>query len=173
VVEVGAGNGMNFAHYPATATGVTAIEPEPRLRSLAMQAAKRVSVPVTVLAGRAEAMPLDDASVDVGVISLVLCALDDQDAALRELFRVIRPDGELRFLEHVAATGLGLRTVQRLADATFWPSLTGGCRTAQHPIAAIVAAGFSLERSRRLRFPDSWVPVPAAPHVLGIARRGN
>jgi SAM-dependent methyltransferase len=88
-------------------------------------------VPVAVLPGRAEATPLDDVSVDIGVILLVLCVLDDQDAALRELFRVIRPDGELRFLNHVAATGLGLQTVQRLADATFWPALTSGCRRRQ------------------------------------------
>jgi ubiquinone/menaquinone biosynthesis C-methylase UbiE len=171
VVEVGAGNGMNFSHYPASTTRVRAIEPEPRLRSLAAQAAKRAGVPVVVLPGRAEALPLDDASVDVGVVSLVLCALDDQAAALRELFRVIQPGGELRFLEHVSATGLGMRTLQRLADATVWPLLTGGCHTARDPIAGIMAAGFSLERFRRLRFPDSFAPVPAAPHVLGIARR--
>lgn len=173
VVEVGAGNGMNFSHYPVTTTGVIAIEPEPHLRSLAGQAAARSDVPVTVLAGRAEALPLGSCSVDVGVVSLMLCALDDQSQALNELLRVIRPGGELRFLEHTAAAGLGLRIVQRLADATVWPALTGGCRTARDPVAAIVAAGFRLKRSRRLRFPDSWMPVPAAPHVLGIAARGH
>lgn len=115
VVEVGAGNGMNFSHYPATTTRVVAIEPEPHLRSLAEQAAARADVPVTVLAGRAGAVPLDSRSVDVGVVSLMLCALDDQSQALRELFRVIRPGGELRFLEHVAAAGRGLRLFQKLA----------------------------------------------------------
>jgi ubiquinone/menaquinone biosynthesis C-methylase UbiE len=171
VVEVGAGNGMNFPHYPATTTRVTAIEPEPRLRSLAEERAERSAVPVTVLPGRAEQLPLDDGSVHVGVVSLMLCALDDEHQALRELYRVIRPGGELRFLEHVAAAGRGLRMLQRLSDATVWPLLTGGCRTAREPIAAIVSAGFRLERSRHLRFPDSWFPVPAAPHVLGLARR--
>ncbi len=173
VVEVGAGNGMNFSHYPATTTGVIAIEPEPHLRSLAEQAAAKLGVPVTVLAGRAEAVPLDSASVDVGVVSLMLCALDDQSQALGELFRVIRPGGDLRFLEHVAAAGPALRTLQKVADATVWPALTGGCRTARDPIAAIAAAGFRVKRSRRLRFPDSWLPVPAAPHVLGMAVRPN
>jgi ubiquinone/menaquinone biosynthesis C-methylase UbiE len=171
VVEVGAGNGMNFSHYPVTTTKITAIEPEPHLRSLAEHAAARLDVPVTVLAGRAESLPVDDASADVGVVSLMLCALNEQSPALRELFRVIRPGGELRFLEHVASAGPALRSLQRLADATVWPILTGGCRTARDPLTAIVAAGFHVERSRRLRFPDSKLPVPAAPHVLGMAIR--
>jgi ubiquinone/menaquinone biosynthesis C-methylase UbiE len=101
VVEVGAGNGMNFSHYPATTTQVTAIEAEPHLRSLAEKAAERSAVAIDVVSGRAERLPLDDASVAVGV----------------------------------------------------------------------VAIGFRVGRSRRLRFPESPIPVPAAPHVLGVARR--
>jgi ubiquinone/menaquinone biosynthesis C-methylase UbiE len=171
VVEVGAGNGMNFSHYPHTTTRVIAVEPEPHLRALAKEQAEQAAVPVTVIPGRAEALPLEDASVHVGVVSLMLCALDDQHQAVRELFRVVRPGGELRFLEHVAAAGRALRMLQRLSDATVWPLLTGGCRTARDPIAAIGSAGFRLERSRHVRFPDSRFPVPAAPHVLGMARR--
>ena len=171
VVEVGAGNGMNFSHYPASTTQIIAIEPEPHLRSLADQAGVELDVPVTVLAGRADSLPLGDASADVGVVSLMLCALDDQSGALGELFRVIRPGGELRFLEHTTAAGPALRTLQKVADATVWPMLTGGCRTARDPVAAIEAAGFRVVRSRRLRFPDTWWPVPAAPHVLGVAVR--
>lgn len=171
VVEVGAGNGMNFRHYPATTTTVTAVEPEPHLRDLAAQTARDVSVPVVVLPGTADDLPLETASADVGVVSLMLCALDDQRAGLAELYRVIRPGGELRFLEHVAAETPMLRTVQRLVDATVWPLLTGGCRTARDPVAAIAAIGFEVVRVRRVRFPDRRVPVPAAPHVLGMARR--
>lgn len=171
VVEVGAGNGMNFAHYPTTAAAITAVEPEPHLRDLAVQAARKSAIPLTVMAGRAEALPLASASVDVGVVSLMLCALDEQGHALDELYRVIRPGGELRFLEHTAAFGVALRVLQRVADATIWPLLTGGCRTARDPLADIQQAGFKVERSRRLRFPDSRVPVPAAPHVMGVARR--
>jgi SAM-dependent methyltransferase len=81
VVEVGAGNGMNFRHDPATTTAVTAVEPEPLLRDLAARTAGDLSVPVTVLPGTAEALPLETGSADVGVVSLMLCALDDQRAA--------------------------------------------------------------------------------------------
>jgi ubiquinone/menaquinone biosynthesis C-methylase UbiE len=171
VVEVGSGDGMNFRHYPLSTTEVVAVEPEPHLRRLAGHAARRVSVPVTVLPGTAEDLPVETASADVGVVCLMLCALHDQRAGLKELHRVLRPGGELRFLEHVAADTAPLRALQRLADATVWPLLTGGCRTARDPVAAIEDAGFAVERTRRLRFPDGVVPVPAAPHVLGVARR--
>lgn len=171
VVEVGAGNGMNLRHYPPTASHVTAVEPEPYLRRLAEEAGRRAPVPVTVVAGTADSLPLDPGSVDVGVVSLVLCSLEDERAGLAELYRVIRPGGELRFLEHVEAESPGLRRVQRIADATVWPRLAGGCHTARDSLAAIEDSGFEVTSVRRLRFPDTRLPVPAAPHVLGVARR--
>lgn len=171
VVEVGAGNGMNFSHYPPAVTSVVAVEPEPHLRRLAEQAARRAPVPVRVVRGRAEDLPMDEARADAGVVSLMLCALDDQQQALRELYRVIKPGGQLRFLEHVAADARWLHLVQRLADATVWPMLTGGCRTARDPVTALSLVGFDVRMARRLRFPESRVPVPAAPHVLGVAER--
>lgn len=171
VVEVGAGNGMNLRHYPSTVTEVVAVEPEPHLRALAMHASRKVLVPTTVMAGTAEHLPLQTASVDAGVVCLVLCSIDDQRSGLAELHRVIRPGGELRFLEHVAAETPGLRRVQRLADATVWPLIAGGCHTARNSVAVIDEAGFEVTSMRRLRFPDSRVPVPAAPHAIGVARR--
>ncbi|CAN5877966.1 class I SAM-dependent methyltransferase [soil metagenome] len=171
VVEVGAGNGLNLRHYPSTVTELIAVEPEPHLRGLATQAGRAAPLPVTVVPGTAERLPLATASVDVGVVCLVLCSVDDQRAALAELYRVIRPGGELRFLEHVVAETSGLRWAQRVADATVWPLLAGGCHTARDTPAAITDAGFEQVAMRRLRFPDSRVPVPAAPHALGVARR--
>lgn len=171
VIEVGAGNGMNFSHYPPEVTSVVAVEPEPYLRGLAECAAERVDLSVTVVAGRAEKLPVGDASADQGVVSLMLCALDDQEVALGELYRAVKPGGQLRFLEHVAADSRWLHLIQRIADATVWPILTGGCRTARDPLAAIARAGFDVQTVRQLRFPESRLPVPASPHVLGIARR--
>ena len=173
VLEVGAGNGLNFRHYPPAVTEVVAVEPEPHLRTLAEEAAESAPVPVTVVAGRAEQLPLEDATVDVGVTCLVLCSVDDVAAALAELARVIRPGGELRFLEHVAADTAGLRRVQGLADATLWPLLAGGCHTARDPLPLLAQAGFSVTSMRRYRFPDTRLPSPAAPHVLGAARRAG
>ncbi|MQA82034.1 MAG: methyltransferase domain-containing protein [Streptosporangiales bacterium] len=170
VVEVGAGNGMNFRHYPATVTRVAAVEPEPYLRALAVRAGETAPVPVTVHAGTADRLPLADDSVDAAVLCLVMCSLDDRPAALAELRRVLRPGGTLRFLEHTLADTPGLRTVQRLADATFWPLFSGGCHTATDPVTQITDAGFDITTSRRLRFPEHRFTQPSSPHVLGTAR---
>ena len=173
VVEVGAGNGLNFAHYPSAVTGVVAVEPEPYLRALAERAAARVTAPVTVLAGTADRLPLPDHSVGAAVLCLVMCSIDDRPAALAELRRVLRPGGTLRFLEHTIADTVGLRTAQRFADATFWPLLTGGCHTATDPAATITAAGFKITTIRRLRFPENRFTQPSSPHVLGSATSGT
>ncbi len=169
VVEVGAGNGLNLAHYPSTVEHVIAVEPEPYLRGRAEQAGASATVPVQVLAGLADDLPLAPASVDAAVISLVLCSVPDPMSALQEVGRVLRPGGELRYLEHEAADTPVLRTVQRVVDATLWPLLAGGCHTSRRPADAVRAAGFTVVGERRLRFPDGRIPVPAAPHVLGTA----
>ena len=122
VLEMGAGNGLNFAHYPPTVTEVVAIEPEPTLRAIAQQAAAGAPVPVTVRAGTADALPLEDGEMDAAVASLVLCSVPDQARALAELHRVLRPGAELRFYEHVIARCQPMRTILRLADHSgLWP----------------------------------------------------
>jgi ubiquinone/menaquinone biosynthesis C-methylase UbiE len=170
VVEVGAGNGMNFGHYPPTVSRVDAVEPEPYLRSLATRAAAASPVPVTVHAGTAERLPLADASADAAVLCLVMCSVDDVPGALAELRRVLRPGGSVRFLEHTAAPTPGLLLVQRALDATVWPRAAGGCHLARDPVAALTAAGFTITTLRRLRYPDRRVTLPVTPHALGIAR---
>ena len=169
VIEVGAGNGLNFAHYPDTVTLVVAVEPEPHLRTLAAEAAT-AAVSVRVIGGLAEALPAQTATFDAGVASLVLCSVGEQQPALRELFRVIRPGGELRFYEHVRATTPILGPLLRLAQASFWPLLAGGCHPARHTEAAIREAGFVIEALHEFRFSPSR-PLPAIPHILGVARR--
>jgi ubiquinone/menaquinone biosynthesis C-methylase UbiE len=171
VVEVGCGNGRNFARYPDAVTRVTAVEPEPHLRALATRAAAAAPVPVAVVPGTAEALPVPDAAADAAVLCLVLCSLPDRDTALAEIARVLRPGGTLAFFEHGLGPTRRVRAVQRLADATLWPLLAGGCHTAVDPVGLVEGAGFAVTALRRLRFPDSRVTLPATPHVLGLARR--
>jgi ubiquinone/menaquinone biosynthesis C-methylase UbiE len=168
VIEVGSGTGSNFAHYPAAVTEVVAVEPEPYLRKKSEEAAATAPVPVRVVDGVADALPVDDASLDAGVVSLVLCSVPDQDAALAELHRAIKPGGELRFYEHVASNRASRRRLQRALDMTVWPRVAGGCHLTRNTRAAIDRAGFSVQRSRRFPFPPGRLGIP---HILGSARR--
>jgi SAM-dependent methyltransferase len=171
VVEIGAGNGLNFAHYPATVTDVVAVEPEPTLRAIAQQAAAGAPVPVSVRHGTADAVPLEDGEMDAAVTSLVLCSVPDQARALAELHRVLRPGGELRFYEHVIARCQPKRAILQLADHSgLWPAIGGGCHPARDTGAAIEAAGFTIERCERFGFRASALE-PSVPHILGTARR--
>jgi SAM-dependent methyltransferase len=171
VLELGAGHGLNFPHYPATVTGVTAIEPEPTLRAAAAEAAQKASIPIRVLAGVADHLPLADASVDAAVASLVLCSVPDQGRALAELRRVLRPGGELRFYEHVVANRQPKRVLLQAIDHSgLWPAISGGCHPARDTGAAIERAGFSIRSSERIMFAASRLE-PSIPHILGIAHR--
>ncbi|GAA3016116.1 class I SAM-dependent methyltransferase [Streptomyces fulvorobeus] len=171
VIEIGAGNGLNFAHYPAAVSEVVAIEPERSLRKLAVGAGLRAEVPVDVVPGTAEALPVKSEAFDAAVASLVLCTVRNLPRALAEIRRVLRPGGELRFFEHGLAPDRGLATAQRVVDRTVWPLLFGGCHTARDTLAAVEAAGFELGTYRRLRIPEKGLRLPSSPCVLGVARR--
>ncbi|WP_432094516.1 class I SAM-dependent methyltransferase [Streptomyces sp. bgisy100] len=171
VIELGAGNGLNFAHYPGAVSEVVAIEPERHLRRLAAEAALRSEVPVDVVPGTAEALPVKSEAFDAAVASLVLCSVRDLPRALREVHRVLRPGGELRFFEHVQAEGRAMAFTQQTLDRTVWPLLFGGCHTGRDTLAAVRAAGFEPARYRRLRVPEGGPALPVSFHVLGTARK--
>ena len=159
VIDIGAGTGANFSHYPPAVTRVTAVEPEPRLRQIAAAAARTAPVPVTVTDGVASALPAADASFDAAVVTFVLCTVPDQDAALAEIRRVLKPGGVLCFLEHVRAGTAGLARIQRALDATIWPHLFGGCHLGRDTAMAIQRAGFTIRRLDRFLFPEARTPV--------------
>jgi ubiquinone/menaquinone biosynthesis C-methylase UbiE len=169
VLEVGAGAGTNFAHYPQSVREVVALEPEPYMRERAREAAANAAVPVALLDGRAESIPADAGDFDAVVLSLMLCSVADQAAALAEAHRVLRPEGELRFYEHVRSRSEHWARAQQLADATLWPRIAGGCHMARDTAAAIEQAGFRITSCERFTF--SAAPrLPGLPHILGVAR---
>jgi ubiquinone/menaquinone biosynthesis C-methylase UbiE len=170
VIEVGAGTGLNFPHYPSAVTVILAVEPEPHLRRLAAQATTHVSVPVRIAGGTAGLLPADEAEFDAGVCSGVLCTVPDQRQALTELHRVIRPGGQLRFYEHVRSTDPRQARFQDRADR-IWAALNGGCHTNRDTEAAITAAGFHIQACRRFDFRPCLLAAPVAPHILGRATR--
>lgn len=171
VIEVGAGNGLNFGHYPDTVTEVLAVEPEDRLRALAEQAATHAAVLVRVVPGHADALPAADATFDAAVASLVLCSVPQAAGALAEIRRVLIPGGELRFFEHVRS-GQPLLGLLQDAITPLWSRAAGGCHLNRDTTVAIRAAGFHIEQLERfcyapLRF------IPAHAHILGRAATPN
>ena len=168
VVEVGPGNGINFAHYPSTVTEVIAVEPEPYLRAQAQKAAETAPVPVRVVAGVADALGLEPRSVDAVIACGVLCSVPDQSAALAEFRRVLRPGGELRFYEHVRSRRPGFARWQRRVDP-LWTRLFGGCHADRDTLGAIEQAGFTFERCRGFPFPENARAYPVTPRILGVA----
>jgi SAM-dependent methyltransferase len=171
VVELGAGMGLNFQLYGPEVTELVAAEPEPYMRSRAEGAAAEAAVNVTVVDWPAEALAADDASFDVGIACLVLCCVTDQQRALAELFRVIRPGGELRYFEHILADTPGLARLQVAADRIGVSKVTGNEHFSRRTDLAIREAGFVVERERRFRFSPGLVDRIAESHVIGVARR--
>ncbi|MET9446808.1 class I SAM-dependent methyltransferase [Streptomyces cinerochromogenes] len=171
VIEIGAGNGLNFGHYPGAVAEVVAIEPEPLLRSLALRAALRAQVPVDVVPGAAEALPVKSEAFDAAVLSLVLCSVRDVERALGEVRRVLRPGGEVRFFEHGRGGGRAMTLTQQALDRTLWPALAGGCHLSRDPVAALRAAGFRLGPHRRMLLPENGPALPASYCSLGVAWR--
>ncbi len=169
VVEIGAGNGLNFAHYPAAVDEVVALEPERYLRKKGEEAARRAPVHVTVSDATADSLPLPGRGFDAAITSLVLCTVPDPAAALGELRRVLRPGAELRFLEHVCSQRPAKARLQRSLDRSgIWPWLGGGCHCARDTLRAIEAAGFRIDGVEHFDLGPSWMVTN--PQVLGVAR---
>jgi ubiquinone/menaquinone biosynthesis C-methylase UbiE len=166
ILELGAGTGVTFPLYPKTVAEVIALEPEPRLRRSAEEAARSAPVPISVRAGLAQRIPEPDESFEAVVVSLVLCSVPNQAEALAEIRRVLRPNGELRFFEHVVARNRVAATIQRALEATIFPRIAGGCHPARDTAAAIRRAGFSVEDCERLGPAPKQPPVP---FILGRA----
>lgn len=170
VLELGAGTGVNLPHYPGTIEGLTMIEPDPhmtrRLREK-LAAAGRTSE-VTVIEAPAESLPFPDDFFDTAVVTLVLCTVPDQSAALEETARVLKPDGQLLFLEHVRSRNPSLAKWQDRLESP-WRFLGDGCHCNRDTVAAIAAAGFQLGEVERGTLPKA--PPIVRPLASGAASK--
>ncbi len=145
VLEIGVGSGRNLPFYGPPARELLALEPAPRLVAMARAASRASPVPVTFLEASAEAIPLDQASVDTVVTTWTLCSIPQAATALAEMRRVLRPGGKLLFVEHGLAPDASVRRWQdRLTP--IWRSCAGGCHL-NRPISSMIeGAGFRIDR---------------------------
>jgi ubiquinone/menaquinone biosynthesis C-methylase UbiE len=165
VLEIGAGTGLNFRHYPPAVSEVVATEPDPYMLRRARAAAAAAPVRLDVIRARAESLPLDDDGFDTAVATLVLCNVQDPPAALAELRRVLRPGGRLLFFEHVRSERPAhARWQDRLERPWGW--VAGGCHPNRDTVANLERAGYSVEDLRRFPFGP---PSLTRPHVTGAA----
>ena len=141
VLELGAGSGLNLPLYGAGVREVLALEPSAQLRRIA--ARRPAAVPTHWLDASAEALPLEDASVDTVVTTWTLCTIPDAERALAEAQRVLRPGGRLLFVEHGRAPEPSVARWQDRLDP-YWGRIAGGCHL-NRPIDRLIAdAGFRL-----------------------------
>ena len=145
VLEIGIGSGLNLPLYGANVAYLTGLDPSPRLLAKAREALHDISAPVALIEGSAEAIPLDDASVDTVVTTWTLCSIRSAPRALAEMRRVLRPAGRLLFVEHGRAPEPRIRWWQdRLTP--MWRRIGGGCHLNRAISDLIPDAGFRIER---------------------------
>jgi SAM-dependent methyltransferase len=169
-VEIGAGTGLNLPNYPDDLDDLVLVEPDPAMRSRLDKRLGRSGRRARLVDAPAEQLPFADASVDTLVSTFVLCTVDAPDLALREIARVLRPDGQLLFIEHVRSDSPRLaRWQDRLAGS--WRRFGRGCRCNRATVELIAACGLALDEAHEA----SWRAMPpiVRPLVAGRAQIGT
>ena len=164
-IEIGAGTGLNLSHFPPAVTRLCLVEPDPDMRKrLLRRAGERDDV--EVVDARAEALPFSDASFDTAVVTFTLCSVADQDTALAEIARVLRPGGRLLFLEHVRDTD---PKIARKQDHPVFLYSWIGCHPNRDTLTAISRAPFEVTTVRHGEVPNA--PRVERPMIVGTAAR--
>ena len=169
VIEIGPGGGANLAYLaPNPALHWIGIEPNPYMHPYLKEQAARVGLARPDLrTGSAERLDAEDESADAVIGTLVLCSVADQQAALREVLRVLKPGGRFIFIEHVAAPqGSRLRARQNLITP-IWQFVGDGCHPNRETWVALQGAGFAQLDIERF---NVRVPI-AGPHIAGVAKK--
>jgi ubiquinone/menaquinone biosynthesis C-methylase UbiE len=168
VVEIGAGTGLNLAHYPEAVDELVLTEPGESMAGRLRPRLQAAGLSSDVVRAEAEALPFADQSVDTVVSTIVLCTVKDPGQALREVARVLRPGGELLFIEHVRSDSDRLaRWQDRLMRP--WRNVANGCHCNRRTVELLRAHGFELVELRH----EQWDRAPrlVRPLAVGRARR--
>lgn len=165
VLEVGAGTGLNLPRYGTAVERLTLTEPDPSMLRRLERAAAQSELNTTVLRAPAEDLPFEDATFDTVVCALVLCGVSDQPRAVREMRRVLKPDGRLLLLEHVRSDN---ERLARRQDRMVWLSrLVGRCDCNRPTQQTLERGGFSIEGMASGEFPKA--PSFVRPLIVGAA----
>jgi ubiquinone/menaquinone biosynthesis C-methylase UbiE len=164
VIEIGAGTGLNVQHYPDNIDELVLTEPEPGMRRKLTRRLERVGRTARIVDASALRLPFADASVDTVVSTLVLCTVPDPQGALREIARVLRPDGQLLFIEHIRSHSRILAAYQDMLLRP-WRGFAGGCVCNRPTLELMHACGFTVQADAAV-----WHGMPAIVHPLAIGR---
>jgi SAM-dependent methyltransferase len=163
-LEIGSGTGLNLAHYPGDLDELVLAEPDPWMRKRLQSAVRHGAHKARVIDAGAEQLPFPDASVDTVVSTLVLCTVNAPDLALLEIGRLLRPNGQLLFIEHVRSdSALLARWQDRLARP--WQRFAEGCRCNRATVELMDACGFRVDAH-----PAAWRAMPRIIRPLAIGR---
>jgi ubiquinone/menaquinone biosynthesis C-methylase UbiE len=144
VLELGIGSGLNLPFYGNMVAEIIGLEPSAKLLAMANEAARKSQIPLRLVEGTAEAIPMENQSVDAVVTTWTMCSIPEIQSALQEMRRVLRPGGRLLFVEHGRAPEPGVRWWQdHLTPA--WKHLSGGCHLNRAIEELIENAGFRIE----------------------------
>ncbi|HEY9244082.1 MAG TPA: class I SAM-dependent methyltransferase [Streptosporangiaceae bacterium] len=165
VLEIGGGTGHNLPHYGPAVDSLTITEPQPQMLRRLQRKARQQAPAAQVLRAPAEDLPFEDGTFDVVVSTLVLCGVEDQPRALREVRRVLRPGGQFLFLEHLRADDPALA---RLQDRFNWLNRLVVCCDCNRPtLASVQDAGFTITHLEHMTLPKA--PKFVGPAILGSA----
>lgn len=167
VLDLGAGTGGMFPFFARAARAdpalsIHGIEPDPHMKKRAERAAIEAGLDVDLRLARAESLPYPDDSFDRVIASVVLCTITEPDRALDEVYRVLRSDGELRFLEHVRSEGRMGRIQDLLAPV--WKVCGAGCHLNRDTRTTVIESPLETTEIERID-----APPPATPMLRGTA----
>jgi ubiquinone/menaquinone biosynthesis C-methylase UbiE len=164
VLDIGIGSGLNLPFYGERADHICGVDPSAELLQFAQQRAHKTHVPVELLRGSGEALPLDDESIDTVVMTFTLCTVNDAARTLAEIRRVLKPGGVLLFAEHGRVPDIGVaRWQDRLTP--IWKRVAGGCHLNRKPDDLMESAGFRIENLE-----TSYLKAPRA---MGFVYSGS
>ena len=169
-VDIGSGTGLNLPHYPDDLDELVLAEPDPAMRTRLEKRLRRSGRDARLIDAPAERLPFPDGSIDTVVSTLVLCTVDSPDLALQEIARVLRPDGQLLFLEHVRSHSPHLAAWQDRLEKR-WRRFARGCRCNRDTMQLIAESGYTIDEIQT----RSWRAMPpiVRPLIVGRARRSE